>query len=280
MMTKKISYINSHGKEIVFSPENGIFVKAVDGFTNTDIEITINRGINQYGGVVTGASVPERQITIEGLIAGESENTKQEMIEVIEPLIGGYLIAYDKWRIEVYPTQTPAFSLTHEFSDFQLSFIAPFPYWETVNSFSVPLAGIFPKFKFPWNLTKKWQFGNKVNSYFINVPNYGPVDIPYTVNIRALDTATNFSLLNVQTQEKLNIAITLQQDEILTITNTHNRIEAHSTVQDNVSGLIDLDSTLYRLHSGDNILRYDADTGRDKLEVVVEGRVETPGVVL
>lgn len=280
MMTKKISYINERGKEFVFTPENGIFIKSVDGFTNTEVDVTINRGINQYGGVVTGTSLPERQITINGLIAGESENTKQELIEVIEPLIGGYLIAYDEWRIGVYPLQTPAFSLAHDFAEFQLSFVAPFPYWETVNSFVVPLAGIFPSFKFPWKLIEKWQFGKRTDSYFINVPNYGSVDIPYTVTFYAQDTATNFSLMNVQTQEKLNIAITLTQGEILTITNTHNQIEAYSTIQGDVSGLIDLDSTLYRLHSGDNVLRYDAETGREKLDVTIIARTETPGVIL
>jgi hypothetical protein len=61
---------------------------------------------------------------------------------------------------------------------------------------------------------------------------------------------------------------------------THDRTYVTSSVDGNIRGALDLDSTLFRLDVGDNVLKPEADSGLDQLEVDINFATEIVGVTL
>jgi ABC-type lipoprotein release transport system permease subunit len=90
------------------------------------------------------------------------------------------------------------------------------------------------------------------------------------IEFRALATLENPSLFNVNTQEFAKINKTMEAGEIIRI-NTH---FAEEDVEMEINGVIsnafnyiDEDMTFLKLNQGDNLFRYDAESGLDNLVV-------------
>ena len=89
---------------------------------------------------------------------------------------------------------------------------------------------------------------------------------------KALATLTNPSILNVNTQEFIKINKTMVAGEVLTVTTHFGAKKVESVlngVTTNAFNYIDFGSTFLQLDVGDNLMRYDADTNLDNLEVSI-----------
>ncbi len=112
--------------------------------------------------------------------------------------------------------------------------------------------------------------GLREPSLIVNALNTGNVESGMIIEFKALGTLTNPSILNVETQEFFKINKSMVQGEVITVnTNIGAKkvIDNLNGVETNILNLIDLDSTFLQLRVGDNLLRYDADTNLDNLEV-------------
>ena len=89
---------------------------------------------------------------------------------------------------------------------------------------------------------------------------------------RALGALSNPSLFNVNTREYMKLNFDMQGGDVITIdTNYGNKsITLQRNGQEtNIYRYMDVDSTFLQLDIGDNIFRYDADSGLSNLEVTV-----------
>ena len=48
------------------------------------------------------------------------------------------------------------------------------------------LTGVLPRFKFPWNISQPYRFGETIDTAFINIRNSGQVACPFTATLNAL----------------------------------------------------------------------------------------------
>lgn len=125
-------------------------------------------------------------------------------------------------------------------------------------------------FKFPWNLTKPWKFGERVAPPFTNIYNAGNVPTAFTVIFFATTAATNPSLTKAKTLETIKINRSMVSGETITVENSSNRIRALSNVGGIVTDIfnsIDFDSVFFLLDVGDNVLSFDADENRSGMDV-------------
>lgn len=114
--------------------------------------------------------------------------------------------------------------------------------------------------------------GLREPSLIVNALNTGNVESGMIIEFKALGTLTNPSILNVETQEFFKINKSMVAGEIITVnTNVGAKkvIDNLNGVETNILNLIDLDSTFLQLKVGDNLLRYDADTNLNNLEISV-----------
>lgn len=115
-------------------------------------------------------------------------------------------------------------------------------------------------------------FGRKVFNYMMNVYNAGAVSIGFTIEFIANSEVTNPSLVNVRTQEILKINKKMAAGEKITI----DTVIGEKSVWGELNGVRfngfkykSFDSTWLQLAVGDNVFRYDADSGINDLTVNV-----------
>jgi hypothetical protein len=157
---------------------------------------------------------------------------------------------------------------------------APYPYWQKDNSVSQALSGVQKLFKFPWNVSQPFRFGQLMVTQFMNIHNGGQVPVPFTATFYAKNDVVNPKVTNVNTGEILILNKSMVTGERVVVEITHDRTYVTSSVDGNIRGALDLDSTLFRLGVGDNVLKPEAESGLDQLEVQINFATEIVGVTL
>ena len=135
-------------------------------------------------------------------------------------------------------------------------------------------------FKFPWNISQPYRFGEVVTAAFINILNDGQVPIPFTVTYTAIDTVVNPKLIEAATNEYLLLNKSLVAGEKVVIEITHERTYVNSSVDGECRGALDLGSSFFRLKVGDNVIKPEAASGKSNLNVRIDFASEIVGVAV
>lgn len=281
-LSKTLRYVNENGDTITFTYSNGYLINKPKGIDTVTVKLNEAQGIDQVGSTVQSRNVQSRSVTVSGILVGnfQSEN-KEKLISVIRPDVSGKLYA-DEYYLTVYPTATPTIEAKKQYASFQFSLKAPYPYWQRDESSSAALLGVQKSFKFPWNISKTYRFGEVVVAKFINLYNSGQVPIPFTVTFRALAAVTNpkLTLVDGVTNNYLLLNKELAAGERVVIEITHERTFVTSSVDGECRGALSLKSNLNRLAVGDNVLKPEAESGVENLVVDVDYATEVVGIAL
>ena len=279
MVKNKAVYTNEYGDSFEFSLEAKCVITDPDFLTGQNASIAITQGIGQVGGSFGNSIVEAKNFTVNGKFIGICTAKKQELLSVVLPQTRGKLIVCDKYYLDVMPTKTPYINPAERYADFQFSLTAAYPYWSSIEKKTEMLAGVIPRFKFPWLLTAPYVFSTKTNGNFTNILNNGHVDIPYTLTFTASGDVVNPQVVNIKTFETIKYNGSLENDEVLTIIISHDKYDAESSIYGDVDGKIDIESNLFRLHPGENVLKYTATENREGLSVEISFEEEYVGVV-
>lgn len=273
-------YQNAKGESITFSMANRLIITDFPLLTGMRVKVGTSQSINQVGGAVQNQIVDPRSSTIKGFIAGPSVEMKRRLLEVIRPLEKGKITVNGQYSIEVYVTETPALERENQFARWQFGVIAPFPFWQRETETVYPLSGIVGKFKFPWNITADYQFGEIITKYFTNAYNAGQVPSYYDLQIYAMGEAKNPVISEVNTGKFLRMNKTLAVGEGVFIAIRPDSLTAVSDIDGDIEGCIDIESSLFSLDPGDNVVKYDAEEGRGNLTVSLRFSDKFAGVVV
>ena len=279
-LSKTFRYVNENGGTLTFEYANGYLINKPSGIDTVQVNLSQAQGINQVGSTVESKTVQPRPVTINGIICGDDQDARKEaLMSVVRPDLSGKLYA-DDYYLNVHVTATPTVEPRKKFAHFQFSVNAPYPYWQKDNSVNQALSGVQKQFKFPWNVSRAYRFGQLMITQFMNIHNGGQVPVPYTATFYAKNDVVNPSITNVNTGETLIINKSMVTGERVVVEITHDRTYVTSSVDGNIRGALDLDSTLFRLGVGDNVLKPEADSGIDQLEVQLNFATEIVGVTL
>lgn len=279
-LSKTFRYVNENGDTLIFEYANGYLINKPNGIDTVEVNLSQAQGINQVGGTVESKTVQPRPVTISGIICGSDQNArKTQLMSVVRPDISGRLYA-DDYYLNVHVTATPVVEARRKFAHFQFSINAPYPYWQKDNTVTQTLSGVKGLFKFPWNISMPYRFGERMVTQFMSVRNGGQLPVPFTVTFYAKNDVVNPRITHVTTGEELILNKSMVTGERVVVEITHVRTYVTSSVDGNIRGALDLDSTLFRLGVGDNVLKPDADSGLDQLEVQINFATEIVGVVL
>lgn len=273
-------YINAAGEALTFSLKSGFVLTDFPLLSGLSVNVGTSQSINQVGGTVESQVIDPKSSTIKGFVIGDGTNGKQRLLSIIRPLESGKIVVNGQYEITVYVTDTPTVSPARMFPQFDFGVIAPYPFWQKTIGTIVPMAGIAGRFRFPWNITKPYRFGDLLSSYFTNVQNTGQVPTPFDLEITALGDAENPTFEDIETGDvlKLNKALTVGERVVISIQT--DGISATSSKDGDIQGLIDVDSTLFSLRPGDNVIRYTADSGRENLTVQIRFTRKYAGVAV
>lgn len=282
-MMYNLKYFNENGDMVEFSVESGIIVTDFPHLTGQSIELEMAQGVNQIGATQTGAYVQPKEFTVTGIIKGLAKEKRKKMIDTILPLVNGFLIINDAWFVHGMPTQTPIIENYPYNPNFQFVLKAAYPYWVSTHEQAVQISGLEPLFKFPWNMSKPYMLGNRIESHFANIYCEGNVPTEFKVRFIAQGNVSNPKIGKVGSTEFIKIEKTLGKgEEILVDTSLGSISVTHikNNVRTNVIGLVTLDSTFFKLNMGDNILTYEATSGVDVLDCILYHADVRTGVAL
>jgi hypothetical protein len=280
-LQEKLIYTNEKGLSVEISHSSLFFLKKVDGLAAIKNIIYTSKGVMQDGVMATGQSLDMRDISIEGSInSTEQEETlkhRQELIKVFNPKLKGTLryefgdfIKEIDCKIEIAPT-LPYTDAT--FKNFLIQLICPNPYWKDAAESKEEIALWKGVFEFDLELFQEGiEMGHREPSLIVNVLNNGHVACGMKIEFKALATVVNPSILNVNTEEYIKINKTMVAGEVLNISTSYGKKKVENVlngVTSNAFNYIDFQSTFLQLDPGDNLLRYNADTGIDNLEVSI-----------
>lgn len=279
-LTKLFRYENENGDSIVFDYSGGFLINKPKGIDTLTVRMNEAQSIDQVGSTIQSINVQSRPVKISGVLVGEFQTeNKDRLLSVIRPDLEGRLYA-DDYYLTVRPTATPTIEQKPSLAAFQFTLLAPYPYWQKDDSTSATLMAVKKGFKFPWNISKAYRFGTATAAQFITVSNRGQVPIPYTVTFTALTDVVNPKITDASSGKYLLLNKRLVAGEKVVIEITHERTFVTSSVDGECRGALDLKSSFFRLKVGDNVLKPEADSGKENLLVDVNYAIEVVGIAL
>lgn len=242
--------------------------------------------VNQVGVYVTGTSLGTREVEISGWIIADTEGQMTDRKAMLNRFVNPQQIielSYSKYQLRFLPDSSIKYSVTiaennEVICKFKISGMAANPMFKDSSETRASAASTKGMFHFPLIMNKKEQnpptvlFGIKESSLTVNVYNSGAVGTGMRIVFKALGTLENPSLINVYTQEYFKINKTMHAGEVIEVVTTIGEkkvIAKVNGIEMNYFRYRDLDSTWLQLDIGDNLFRYNADSGLDNLEVYI-----------
>lgn len=279
-LSKLFRYVNDNGDSVTFDYAGGYLINKPSGIDTLSVSLSQAQGIDQVGATIQSKTVQPRPVTVTGHLFGDNQKAgKDRLLAVVRPDIGGRLYA-DDYYLTVHVTATPTIEPKKRGANFQFSLRAPYPYWCKDDSVKARLDRVEPRFRFPWNLSREYRFGEVTEAAFFSIINSGQVPVPFTMTILASGNVVNPKIISVLTGQVLQIKKTLSTGERLEIRITHERTYVTSNIDGECRGALALTSSLFRLAVGENILKPDADVGKKNMKINIDYATEIVGITL
>ena len=242
--------------------------------------------VNQVGESITNTSLGVRDIKIEGWIVAINESNMSSLkrrlnsfVNPQEPLT----LFYDSYKINFVPNESVKYSVNATenneiFCKFQIDGTAPNPLFSDDFETKSAFVETVPIFHFPLVMSTSLQdkdviFGKRTASLIINLVNNGSVSVGMKIVFKANGTVANPSLINVNTQEEFTINKTLVNgEEIEIVTNIGEKSIKGKIGNNGFTNYFmykNIDSSWLQLDVGDNLFRYNAESGIENLDVFV-----------
>ena len=284
MQFEKLIYTNSRGESVLFSPTSITHCNISNDVTGiSDVKNTLftTSSMNQHGETYLGQKFDVRDISIDGNINSTNKDKvldiRRKMQKILNPELDGTLtyIYGDFTRvIDCKAEDAPIFTRKKVFTQFAVSLTCLSPFWREEKESKEDIASWVSSFEFELEIdnTDGIEFGYREPSVIVDVYNDGDVATDMRIAFSATGTLSNPILLNVDTGEFIRVNTTMLAGDVIEVNTKYGEKGATLTrggVKTNYFRYVDVDSTFMQLAIGDNIFRYDAETGNDALEVTI-----------
>lgn len=247
---------------------------SIDPLNGVDVGLQLAQGVNQIGQTVERQSVAGvyRELIVH-CHSDHGDGDANLLLQILPYFTKGTLYFGDKYFCRFVVSKTPYTKSIHPYPVLDMMFFCPKPFWYDLTSQSFVLGGYTPSFRLPVNYAQPHCFGVRTSVGWLNARNPGALPVPFTAVLRCDMPVLNPRVENVVTGQVIRLLTTLEPDQLIEIYRTTTDKMAVRRIADeteeNIFALLDDASTLTELAPGDNLLRADADSGADTLQVSV-----------
>ncbi len=282
----EVKYINELGESLAFRQRKPYFLQSIDGTGAVKHIISTFKAPNQDGGVFISGSLDMRNIILEGRIIADSieeaYRLRKDLLNIFNPKEKGRLIFKDL-SIPCIVEEAPVFKAdSHRTPAFFISLLCTSPYFETIAEIKRLLAGWHPNFEFELEIPidEGIEMGYREESLIIPIENVGSVPCGATFEFIAQGIVEDPFLIDVVTGKFIKLNRIMQPGEIVVVSTHFANKKVLSSLDGgtNAFSSLDEDSTFLQLDVGTNLLRYDAKTNLNNLEVNIYFRPQYLGV--
>lgn len=249
---------------------------------SANINILSTNGLD--GGLFLNSKYNIRDVEIEGYIDTYKKDT--EWVQQQRSTLTRICNPKEKLTFEVeengdlyyfngYATSFPIFkndqeNKNHHYHTFLIQVTCPDPYLYKEKK-TLTFATITPTFSFPLEIGNTTLGAKKLN-LIDSVYNYGIMDAPLEITIKAIQFVRNPYLLNVGTQEQIKINADLNAGDVIVIkSGTKKTVYLYRNgIRTNYFTKLDMSSIFLTLYKGDNVFRFGAESGEDQMEVLIQ----------
>ena len=239
--------------------------------------------VSQVGVYIDSTTLEQRTVAISGWVIGDTYDelkaNKEVLNRLVNPLHTIDAVIQDKYKLSFKPDFSVKYSVSYEENNevlckFLIQGTCADPMFTTKDKQTALIASIIPKFRFPLVIPQNngILMGLREPSLLATLNNGGDIDTGLLITFSCTSTVTNPSLLNVDTREFIKINKTMSAGEQIIVSTGSGEKYIKGIVSGEVSNYfkyMDFDSTWLQLHTGENILKYDADDNVDGLEVLI-----------
>jgi hypothetical protein len=295
MENEKLTYINSRGERLelgVDSVYHCNISKDVEGISGVTSVIYSTNSMGQHGDTYVGQRIEARDIDVVGHIntrdKAQALELRRRMLKIFNPELSATLVyEYGGFKrvIDCRAYGEPKILKKEVLYEFDLQIECLNPFWREEEETKEDIASWVAAWHFPCVIekdnTKSMIYGYRAESVIVDCYNEGDVSTGMRIRFTTLGTVSNPILLNVDTEEFIQINATMKTGDVIEI-NTKYGSKGAKLIRDGVETdyfrYIDVDSTFMQLAIGDNMFRYDAASGVNSLEVSIFYSKEFLGV--
>ncbi|MBU3153894.1 phage tail family protein [Clostridium estertheticum] len=295
-MSKTITFINSLGEELVLTNSAPFLLQS---FTQSgNVNIYSSKSMNQDGKNYLGNTLDIMDISLEVALVGntkeELQRYKNKVIKILNPKNGEGWLCYknniNERKVKCIINKIPFFNIVNSNRVYNglISLTANNPFWTDLIEDKEEIALWKGDFSFSEDGSDGFELvvggieiGHRELSLIVNILNSGDVECGMRIEFKALATLTNPNILNVNTGEYIKINKGMVAGEVISISTYFGSKKVDSIldgVTTNIFNYIDFQSTFLQLDVGDNLFRYNSDTGIDNLEVSIYYQQQYLGV--
>lgn len=272
-------------------PSSPLFLLDADGLYSMEAEVTITNNTLSDGGTYQSSLIKPRAITLTVVSRGTDDHilTRNAFFTLFQEKMPGRLSVHDsdgdsiQTRVIDYYVESVSSDGLNSMRTYTISLKCPDPYFYNPEDEFVRMATWASAFSFTHAFTSAGEeLGARLKAKSINIRNATGADATgLTVEIAVNGSATNPSITRVESGERIKLGtdlktLTLQYGDLITITTGQNNKHTYLTrggVKKEINQYLTSDSVFFTLHSGDNTIGYDADSGIDSLSVTVDYRM-------
>ena len=286
MAYESLTYINARNEKILFGIGSKYHVnvqKDVTGISDITNTIYSTSSMGQHGDTYAGNRIEPREIEIVGKIRDLDKDTqirlRREALKILNPDIDGRLVYQygDFMRtIGAKVKESPKFTHEELSQNFSICFLCLNPFWEEEKEAREEIASWIGTWEFPCDIEESdpedMIFGYREESLIVPIYNAGHIATGMKIDFKALGSLSNPRILNINTREFIKVNFDMVAGDVITIDTSYGNKSVTLTrngVATNIYRYLDADSTFMQMDVGDNVFRYEADTGDTNLEVVI-----------
>lgn len=290
---EKLFFTNENGSTLEFSVSSVFHCnvsKDVSGLSDVENEIYSTTGINQAGGTYLGYHIAARDIEIVGHINEMDKSIVREyrhqLNHALNPAYSAVLVyQHDNFvrQIKCKVNSAPHFDVDGVFLRFTIRLLCLNPFWtdetETYTQIATWIGGMEFDTINGLQITNsaadpQWEVGYRLPNLITNIENTGDATTGLTITFAAQGSVSNPGLIDVSTQEFIQVNMDMLAGEEITIKTGYGEksveFKNQSGVVSDVFRYLDIQSTYLQLAIGDNPYRYYAAAGEDNLNVTIK----------
>lgn len=257
---------------IIFDYSYPVTLIGVDGI-GSDFNLYTSKNVGQDGENYNGSDATKRNIVITLDIDRTVFTTERnKLYDFFQPRNLGTIYIYDGdvskkayYYVEkVLPTFGNSLGIT-------ISLLCPDPKFYDLDQDIVYLAS-WKGFTFPLHIKNPFKVTTKVNTLIGDIYNGTSITEGLTVKFKATGTVINPSLYDVNKQKLMKINYTMDTGDLITITtsmNNKNITLTRNNITTNINNSMAYPPIWLQAYQGDNLFRYNADSGIDNLNVSI-----------
>ena len=270
-MLHKIIYVQGN-KRLPLTPENGIILTNIDGLTSQNITLDTTKTVNGIGVQVNTQTVEPKNISLTGVLLGDSSARRKDLLRTIIPRAVSRLEIDDLYTITVYPTQTPEIERYSRDAGFSVMLRAPFPYFAVQAEKTEVMMGVNKLFKFPCKLNS-FILGQRMQLVYKFVNNPGSVACGFTAVFTANGDVVNPKIEHMDTGEYVMIKKTMHDGDTIIYSYLNGRASVYYAqgynAPENAFSALSIDSVPFELAPGDNPIKITAADGYSLLDAFI-----------